>query len=346
MIDFRYHLVSIVAIFLALSLGLLLGSTELKPYVQRGLNAASKTEHNQIESLLGQKQQFLGQISSNNQFALANAPAMLHDVLAGQQVVLVLAPGAPGSVTSGVTQAVQTAGATVTGQLQLQTAFFDTSAASSQKLSQVAQQYAEPAGLTLAGTAQAQASELLAHVIMTQGGPGQPLPGERDSGERADRAGARRRGFPHQERAALGPCHAGCRDHSRHPAVHRRHQRAKPAAGHPGPAAEPGRAGHGRGRDRRRLRAGQCHRRDARRRPGRAPVQRGRCRLPDRPDRGRPVAGRHGARQERQLRRDRDRERRRAEPAPESRADRVAHRGDPGRGEQPGRPATTRSATP
>jgi hypothetical protein len=180
MIDFRYHLVSIVAIFLALSLGLLLGSTELKPYVQRGLNAVSKTEHNQIESLLGEKQQFLGQISSNNQFALTNAPAMLHDVLAGQHVVLVLAPGAPGSVTSGVAQAVQTAGATVTGQLQLPTAFFDTSAASSQKLSQVADQYAEPAGLTLAGTAQAQASELLAHVIMTQGGPGQPLPGERD----------------------------------------------------------------------------------------------------------------------------------------------------------------------
>ncbi len=74
----------------------------------------------------------------------------------------------------------QTAGAAVTGQLLMQTAFFDTSAAMSQKLSQVAEQYAEPAGLTLAGTAQAQASELLAHVIMTQGGPGQPLPGERD----------------------------------------------------------------------------------------------------------------------------------------------------------------------
>ena len=93
MIDFRYHLVSIVAIFLALSLGLLLGSTELRPYVQRGLNGLSKTEHNQIESLLGEKQQLQGQISSENQFALANAPAMLHDVLAGQQVVLVLAPG-------------------------------------------------------------------------------------------------------------------------------------------------------------------------------------------------------------------------------------------------------------
>ena len=66
MIDFRYHLVSIVAIFLALSLGLLLGSTELRPYVQKGLNGLSKTQHNEIESLLGQKAQLQGQIGSAN----------------------------------------------------------------------------------------------------------------------------------------------------------------------------------------------------------------------------------------------------------------------------------------
>jgi hypothetical protein len=180
MIDFRYHLVSIVAVFLALSLGLLLGSTELRPYVQRGLNGLSQSEHNQIETLLGQKQQLQGQISSGNQFALTNAPSMLHDLLTGQKVVLVLAPGAPGSVTTGVTQAVTEAGASVTGQLQLDPSFSDTSAATRQKLSHVAGQYAQAAGLTLAGSAQAQASELLAHVIMTQDQTGQPLPGERD----------------------------------------------------------------------------------------------------------------------------------------------------------------------
>ena len=180
MIDFRYHLVSIVAIFLALSLGLLLGSTELKPYVQRGLQGLSKTEQRQIDGFLREKQQLQGQISSENQFALANAPSMLHDVLAGQRCVLVLAPGAAGSVTSGVAEELRTAGATLTGQLQLQTAFFDTTPATSQKLTQVAEQYAQPAGLTLAGTAQAQASELLAHLIMTKDGPGQPASGERD----------------------------------------------------------------------------------------------------------------------------------------------------------------------
>jgi hypothetical protein len=181
MIDFRYHLVSIVAIFLALSLGLLLGSTELKPYVQKGLQGLSKTQKNEIDTFLGEKQQLQSQISSENQFALANAPAILHNVLAGQRCVLVLAPGASSSVTGGIAEQLRTAGATVTGQLQLQTAFFDTSAATSQKLSQIAQQYAQPAGLTLTGTtAQAQASELLAHVIMTKDGPGQPLPGEKD----------------------------------------------------------------------------------------------------------------------------------------------------------------------
>jgi hypothetical protein len=182
MIDFRYHLVSIVAIFLALSLGLLLGSTELRPYVQKGLQGLSKSEHNQIESLLGQKAQLGDQISSANQFALANAPSILRNVLAGQQVVLVLAPGAAGSVTNGITQALETAGATVTGQIQMQTAFFDKSAATTQKLTQVTQQYAQSAGLTLtgSGSAQAQASELLAHLIMTQNRAGQPVPGERD----------------------------------------------------------------------------------------------------------------------------------------------------------------------
>jgi Copper transport outer membrane protein, MctB len=180
MIDFRYHLVSIVAIFLALSLGLLLGSTQLQPYVQKGLQGLSKTEQRQINNYLQQKQQLQGQVSSENQFALANAPAILHDVLAGQRCVLVLAPGADPSVTTGVAQAVQTAGATVTGQLQLDASFFDKTAATSQKLAQVAAQYAPSAGLTLTGTAQAQASELLAHLIMTQDKAGQPLPGERD----------------------------------------------------------------------------------------------------------------------------------------------------------------------
>ena len=49
---------------------------------------------------------------------------LLDGLLAGQRVVLVEAPGAPGSVINGVQNALTTAGATVTGQVQFQTQFF------------------------------------------------------------------------------------------------------------------------------------------------------------------------------------------------------------------------------
>jgi copper transport outer membrane protein MctB len=180
MIDFRYHLVSIVAVFLALAVGLLLGSTVLRPYALHGLQAVSKEEKHQIDSLLQTRNQLQRQIAADNQFAQANAAQTLHQLLAGQQVALVLAPGAPESVTSGVTQALDMAGAKVTGQLQLQAPFFDTSPTGSEKLAQLAEHLA-PLGMTLDGSAQAQASELIANMVLTKDDPGQPVVGQRDS---------------------------------------------------------------------------------------------------------------------------------------------------------------------
>jgi hypothetical protein len=180
MIDFRYHLVSIVAIFMALAVGLLLGSTVLRPYALKGLQAVSKGQQHEIDSLLQTRDQLQRQVAAGNQFAQANAEQMLHQLLDGQQVVLVVAPGAPESVTSGVTQALGMAGATVTGQLQLQAPFFDTSPAGSEKLAQLAEHLA-PLGLSLTGSAQAQASELIANMVLTKDGPGQPVAGQRDS---------------------------------------------------------------------------------------------------------------------------------------------------------------------
>ncbi len=194
MIDFRYHLVSIVAIFLALAVGLLLGSTVLRPYALKGLQAVSKGQQHEIDSLLQTRDQLQRQIAANNQFAQANEAQLLRQLLEGEQVVLVVAPGAPESVTSGVTQALDTAGATVTGQLQLQAPFFDTSPTGSEKLSQLAQHLAPP-GLSLAGSAQAQASELIANSVMTKDGPGDPVAGQRDSTSAAVINGLSAEGF-------------------------------------------------------------------------------------------------------------------------------------------------------
>ena len=194
MIDFRYHLVSIVAIFLALALGLLLGSTVLRPYALKGLQALSKHQQQQIDSQIQALKQLQGQVNADNQWAQANAERVLGQLLEGQYVVLVLAPGAPGSVTTGVSQALGLAGAKITGQIQLQTTFFDTSPTGSQKLAQVAEHLAPPT-LPLLGPAQAQASELIANMVMTKDGAGNPAAGLKDSATAAVLNGLQSEGF-------------------------------------------------------------------------------------------------------------------------------------------------------
>jgi Copper transport outer membrane protein, MctB len=180
MIDFRYHLVSIVAVFLALGLGLLVGATALQPTALGGLIRLSQQERQQIASALAANRQLSRQIDSNDQFAQGVAPQLLDQLLAGERVVVIEAPGASGHVISGVDQALAQAGAAVSGHVQLQNKFFDTSPSTEQQLSQLAQQFA-PAGTSLHGSPVAQASQVIAGAILTRDGPGQPVAGQRDA---------------------------------------------------------------------------------------------------------------------------------------------------------------------
>jgi hypothetical protein len=148
MIDFRYHLVSIVAVFLALAVGLVVGATALKPKVEEVLDRASKNEQLRISTLQTQIQNLDKQVGGDQAAAKADAPLLLDNALAGQGVVLVTAPGSDGATISGVTTALQQAGARITGQAELQPAFFGTSATTQNDLEALAQSV-EPPGVTL-----------------------------------------------------------------------------------------------------------------------------------------------------------------------------------------------------
>jgi Copper transport outer membrane protein, MctB len=175
-IDFRYHLVSIVAVFLALAVGIVVGSTELRQVVVRSLQVVSAHEKKQIDSLLAQQRALKQQVSADEAFAQAAAPRLLPGLLTGQDVVIVDAPGADSQTISGVTSALQQAGAKITGQLSLQPPFFDTSGATEGRLSELAQQLA-PAGLDLGSqttdskiTGQETAAQVIAAAVITGGG--------------------------------------------------------------------------------------------------------------------------------------------------------------------------------
>jgi hypothetical protein len=186
-IDFRYHLVSIVAVFLALAIGLVVGATALKPTTLQVLNRESIREKHQIGAQRTQIQGLQYQVGSDQAAAKANAPLVLSNLLAGQRVVLVTAPGADGSTIAGITAALQQAGATVTAQANLQPGFFDTSAGTENSLDALAQRVAPPGVIPgiqpaqpdistqIAG--QQQAAQVLAPALVTRDGadlPAQP----------------------------------------------------------------------------------------------------------------------------------------------------------------------------
>jgi copper transport outer membrane protein MctB len=196
-IDFRYHLVSIVAVFLALGLGLLVGSTALQPYVLKGLERTSRADKARIDQLLANQAQNQAQISADQAFGQAAAHELLANLLTGQRVVVVTGPGASGPVTSGVTQMLQQdAGATVTGQVQLQQGLFDASPNTRAQLGLLAQRFALP-GMTLnqAVTPLTQASQVIAGSLVVKDTPGDPVAAQRDSASAAALNGFAAEGF-------------------------------------------------------------------------------------------------------------------------------------------------------
>jgi copper transport outer membrane protein MctB len=194
-IDFRYHLVSIVAVFLALAVGVVLGSAALNGPItaelRKSVTALRHEENNQISQNRSQK----GQINSDQQFAQAAEPVLLSRLLAGQRVVLVTAAGAPSVVTSGVTQALTLAGAKITGQVNVQSTFFHPSSTARAALALLTQKLTPADVILRSGTAQAQAAQLIASAILTPAGVGQPAAGTQDSAGAAILSGFATGGF-------------------------------------------------------------------------------------------------------------------------------------------------------
>jgi hypothetical protein len=178
-IDFRYHLVSIIAVFLALAIGLVIGANLLKPVTETALNHAANTVSQANGKLRQQTKNLNQQVSADQSFAAAASGRLLGHLLTGQSVVLVEAPNADSKVISGVTAAVQQAGGTVTGQLSLQAQFFDGSQSNEEKLNQLAESLAPDAGVTLPAQpggdlvyGQDDAAQVIAADVVTKDGPG------------------------------------------------------------------------------------------------------------------------------------------------------------------------------
>ena len=169
MIDFRYHLVSIVAVFLALAIGIVLGSTELQGPAYNFLNQTTAKLQNDLDQARGQLSTAQAQVNQDDLYAQAVEPAVLRGLLAGQRLLIVTEPGAQPGVVSGISTAAAEAGATVTGQINLAPKFFDTSGTTQDSLNQTTMDVAQTAGVTpdAGATYQQQAAQLIASEVLT-----------------------------------------------------------------------------------------------------------------------------------------------------------------------------------
>lgn len=169
MIDFRYHLVSIIAVFLALAIGIVLGSTELQGHTIDVLRSSSDSLKSQLNAVSAERDGYQAQSNAGEQFLQTAEPRLLAGLLTGDRVVIVTEPGASGSVVTGVKQAAGISGATVTGVVALQPKFYDVSGATQSSLGVINGQIAGNDGTVLDATAnpQTQYQQAAAQLIAT-----------------------------------------------------------------------------------------------------------------------------------------------------------------------------------
>jgi Copper transport outer membrane protein, MctB len=173
-IDFRYHLVSIVAVFLALAIGIVLGSTELQGPVYNLLNHTTSSLQSQLANVSSQREQLQQEANAADSFIQANETELLTGKLTDQRIAIISEPGAQSSVVSGIIAAARVAGATVTDQIDLQPKFFDTSNTTSDTLISMNSSLAQSAGIQLdsgSTSPQAGAATVLASEILTKASP-------------------------------------------------------------------------------------------------------------------------------------------------------------------------------
>lgn len=129
MIDFRYHVVSIIAVFLALGTGIVLGSTALdRPIIddlKRRTEGLAKDKERQQEQILGLKDRE----GDAKEFASGVASIVLPGRLTGQRVTVVMAPTADEDVRDSVAASVRLAGGRVVSQIRLLPKLLDPAAA-------------------------------------------------------------------------------------------------------------------------------------------------------------------------------------------------------------------------
>jgi hypothetical protein len=105
MINLRYHIVSLTAVFLALGIGILAGTTVIDQQVVKGLRTNTSALRNDLDSLRTQVSDLQQQLKVWEDFGRSISSSLLQGQLAGRAVVLVSDSKVPGPMMSQLAEA-------------------------------------------------------------------------------------------------------------------------------------------------------------------------------------------------------------------------------------------------
>jgi hypothetical protein len=124
-VDFRYHLVSIIAIFMALALGIVVGTTQLNDQVLDNLKSSISSLTKDKRGLETTTRRLQSEVGEADAFISSVAPALVAGDLRGEEVLLVTAPGAPSELSDRLSPLLVQSGARLVGRLEVKDALLD-----------------------------------------------------------------------------------------------------------------------------------------------------------------------------------------------------------------------------
>ncbi|OBK52163.1 copper transporter [Mycobacterium kubicae] len=147
MISLRQHAFSLAAVFLALAIGVVLGSGFFSDTLLSSLRNEKRDMAAQINTLNDQRNVLNEKLSAANNFDNQVLGRIVHDALAGKTVVLFRTPDAKDDDVAAVSKIIGQSGGTVTGTVSLTHEFVE--ANSAEKLRSVVNSSVLPAGTQL-----------------------------------------------------------------------------------------------------------------------------------------------------------------------------------------------------
>lgn len=125
MIDFRYHIVSLIAVFMALAVGIVIGAGPLRDYLADELSG-------QVEQLRVERDELRVDLEESEtesvqmaEFIAGAAPGVLSEALTDRGVAVVQLPDADGEIVEAVIERLEQSGASVTGRTALTEEWLD-----------------------------------------------------------------------------------------------------------------------------------------------------------------------------------------------------------------------------